>query len=74
MEEYLDNYSFWVGYNRALDEINQPRLVIQEDWCPSMCPRCGKDFSDFEPCNDGYYSRCVSLDRCPYCGQKIKWE
>jgi hypothetical protein len=48
-------------------------LVIQEKWSPSECPRCHKDFSEYEPCDDGYYARAYSLERCPYCGQLIKW-
>lgn len=66
--------SFQTGYAKAVDEINHPCLVIQREWHPSECPRCGEDFSEFEPCDDGYYQRCVSMTRCPYCGQKLKWE
>ena len=61
---------------RLQQEITQyqvPMLVIQEDWNPSKCPRCGDDFFDYEPCDDGYYKRAYSLERCPYCGQKLTW-
>lgn len=62
---------------RAETELTQyqiPLLVIQENWNPSKCPRCMQSFYDYEPCDDGYYSRATSLERCPYCGQKIKWD
>ena len=29
---------------------------------------------EYEECDDGYYHRAYSLERCPYCGQKIKWK
>ncbi|MEG1562513.1 MAG: hypothetical protein RR365_02110 [Bacteroides sp.] len=61
------------GYNRALADINQPMVVVTEAWDPSECPRCGRDFAEFEPCYDGYYDRVTSMERCPYCGQKLCW-
>lgn len=61
------------GYKQALKDINTPKKVIQENWSPSECPRCGKSYCDYEPCNDGYYKRARSLERCPYCGQKLEW-
>lgn len=57
-----------------LEEINTPRTMIPKDWVPSVCPRCKERFSEYEECDDGYYHRAYSLERCPYCGQKIKWE
>lgn len=62
------------GYQKALEEINMPMSVITENWNPSKCPRCRNDFSDYEPCNDGYYDRATSIERCPFCGQKLDWE
>lgn len=59
---------------KALEDINNPMLVIQEKWSPSECPRCRMDFSEFEECKDGCYNRATNRDRCPYCGQKLKWE
>lgn len=56
------------------EKINTPRLVIQQQWKPSRCPTCGEYFDDYEDCNDGYYKRAYNLNRCPFCGQKIKWE
>ena len=64
---------FAQGYRKALQDINIDEKVIIEKWEPSVCPRCFRNFSDFEPCDDGYYSRAESLTRCPYCGQAIKW-
>lgn len=68
------NDDYRKGYEQALKDINKPRMVIQENWNPSECPRCKESFSDYEPCNDGYYKRAYSLERCPYCGQKLKWD
>lgn len=62
------------GYQQALKDINTEKKVIKESWSPSRCPQCKEDFSDFEPCNDGYYTRCTSMLRCPFCGQKLKWD
>lgn len=64
---------FELGYMTALRDINEPMSVIQKNWQPSECPRCNKSFSDYEPCNDGYYKRAYSMERCPFCGQKIVW-
>lgn len=62
------------GYQKAMDDINTPMVVITPNWNPSKCPRCSKSFSDYEPCDDGYYSRATSLERCPFCGQKLDWK
>lgn len=62
------------GYQKAMEEINTPMNVIMLKWSPSKCPRCQKDFSDYEPCNDGYYNRANSMERCPFCGQKLDWK
>lgn len=61
------------GYEQAIKDINTPRKVIQKDWNPSECPCCKKSFYEYEPCDDGYYQRAYSLERCPECGQKIEW-
>jgi len=68
----MDDYKR--GYEQALKNINTPMSVITENWNPSECPRCGEDFSDYEPCDDGYYDRATGLERCPYCGQKLDWD
>ena len=34
----------------------------------------GQDFFDYEPCDDGYYQRAYSMERCPFCGQKLNWD
>ena len=62
------------GYQKALEEINMPMNVIIPKWNSSKCPRCQKDFSDYEPCNDGYYDRANTMERCPFCGQKLNWK
>lgn len=61
------------GYQAAMSELNTPVPVLIEDWNPSICPTCHKDFSDFEPCDDGFYKRVVGMERCPYCGQMLDW-
>lgn len=61
------------GYHRALEDINHPMRVVTEKWNPSSCPRCGEGFQEYEPCDDGYYKRAVTMDRCPFCGQKLDW-
>lgn len=60
-------------YEQALKDINTPKQMITENWEPSKCPTCHESFYDYEPCDDGYYDRATSLERCPFCGQKIIW-
>lgn len=69
----LNSKEFKSGYAQALKDINTPLLMIMEDYSPSKCPRCQKDYFEYEPCDDGYYKRATSLERCPYCGQNIVW-
>ena len=59
---------------KIFEEINTLQIMIIKDWEPSVCPRCNERFSAYEDCDDGYYRRAYSLERCPYCGQKVKWE
>lgn len=61
------------GWHCALKEINIPMKMVVKSYNPSVCPRCISDFRDYEECYDGYYKRAYNLKRCPYCGQKIKW-
>lgn len=69
--EFMTDYER--GYRQALEDINRPMCVVAEKWNPSECPRCEHSFSDYEPCDDGYYIRAITLDRCPFCGQKLDW-
>lgn len=62
------------GWSDAIASLNEPKLMIQKDWNPSHCPNCNKSYSNLENCDDGYYERATSLIRCPYCGQRIKWD
>lgn len=71
-EESMTEYER--GYARALEDINRSMCVVAERWKPSKCPRCEHSFDDYEECNDGYYNRAKSLERCPYCGQKLDWD
>jgi DNA-directed RNA polymerase subunit RPC12/RpoP len=63
-----------MGYEQALIDINKPQTVIQEAWTNSKCPRCKALFYEYEENDDGYISRAYSLERCPYCGQKLEWQ
>lgn len=72
--EKIKSKNYEIGYKKALKDINTPMKVIIPEWNPSKCPRCEKDFYEYEDCEDGYYKRSVGLERCPYCGQKIVWE
>ncbi|MCL2312270.1 MAG: hypothetical protein FWC41_07275 [Firmicutes bacterium] len=65
--------AFISGLNKQFELLNTPKKPIIEDWQVSTCPNCDEGFYDYEPCNDGYYKRAYSLERCPYCGQKLKW-
>lgn len=70
------------GYKR--EEINEaielaiesiklriPTKVISQKWNPNQCPFCLTDLGG--DCCDGYYENPY-YDRCPVCGQKLKWE
>lgn len=77
---FFDNYKKLLQFYYAMGlrdleaSYNTPKLVIQERWNPSKCPNCEHTFSDFEDCDDGYYDRAYNLTRCPFCGQKLKWD
>lgn len=45
--------------------------VISEKWNPNICPFCLTDLGG--DCCDGYYEN-PHYDRCPVCGQKLKYE
>lgn len=70
----MESKEYKKGYKQALKDINKPQKMIMEKWEPSVCPRCKEVFYEYEDCDDGYYKRAYSLERCPYCGQKIVWE
>lgn len=72
-ETEIDDNMYESGYHQALKDINTEMQMITEDWEPSKCPRCSHNFYDYEDCDDGYYHRAYGLERCPFCGQKIKW-
>lgn len=55
------------------NNLQTPMKPIMDNWCPSKCPGCNKDFYDYEDCDDGYYDRAYPLERCPFCGQKLDW-
>lgn len=72
--EKIKSKNYKTGYKKALEDINKPMKMITPQWSPSKCPRCNKDFYEYEDCDDGYYKRAEALERCPYCGQKITWK
>lgn len=51
--------------------LNLPMKVIVSDWSPADCPRCGAQLSTHH--GDGYFTHLDYLDRCPDCGQMLKW-
>lgn len=51
--------------------LNIPMDVIVGAWSPADCPRCGAQLSTHH--GDGYYTHPYYLDRCPDCGQMLKW-
>lgn len=53
-------------------EMQIPKTVKIEEWCPVDCPNCNCELSEHH--GDGYYTYPTHLDMCPECGQKIKWE
>lgn len=72
-EKSMATPDYQYGYNQACTDLNTEKLVIQKDYEPSRCPTCHQTFHDYETCQDGYYQRPTSLERCPHCGQKIIW-
>lgn len=71
--ENIQETEYERGYRRAFEDINRPMAVVAEQWNPSGCPRCEQSYDDFEPCDDGYYKRATTMERCPFCGQKLDW-
>lgn len=69
----MENEDYKRGYQQALKDINTSQKMIQERWESSICPTCHTSFHEYEECDDGYYKRACSLERCPYCGQSITW-
>lgn len=65
---------FRAGYSQALKDLNTPMVPVQTAWTHSKCPRCGESFAEFEENDDGYVTRCTTMLRCPFCGQKLAWD
>ena len=71
-----DGYT-WEDINEAIElaiesiKLRIPTKVISEEWNPNTCPFCLTDLGG--DCDDGYYEN-PHYDRCPVCGQKLKWE
>lgn len=50
---------------------NIPKEPIEENWEPNRCPTCYEDLGG-EVLGDGYYDNPI-FERCPRCGQKLKY-
>jgi len=61
------------GYEQAIKDFNTPKFPIMERYDNSKCPRCGRYFDEYETNEDSVIWRAVTLERCPWCGQKLKW-
>lgn len=51
-------------------ELQIPKQPISKNWSPNLCPHCDADLGG--DCNDGYYQN-LHYERCPVCGQKLKY-
>lgn len=51
-------------------ELQIPKQPISKSWSPNLCPHCDADLGG--DCNDGYYQN-PHYERCPACGQKLKY-
>jgi hypothetical protein len=51
-------------------ELQIPKQPISKSWSPNLCPHCDADLGG--DCNDGYYQN-LHYERCPVCGQKLKY-
>ena len=51
-------------------ELQIPKQPISKSWSPNLCPHCDADLGG--DCNDGYYQN-PHYERCPVCGQKLKY-
>ena len=57
---------------REAMEKQRVKKIIIRDWNPTKCPTCGHELST--SLGDGYYKHPTFLERCPECGQAIRWE
>ena len=55
----------------AVEKQKQKKIIIK-DWNPTKCPTCNYELST--SLGDGYYKHPTFLERCPNCGQAIRWE
>lgn len=62
------------GYRKALEDINRPMCVVPSQQKPSSCPRCSKSFLTTSLATMGITNRPRSMNRCPFCGQKLDWD
>ena len=57
---------------REAVEKQKAKKIIIRNWNPTRCPTCGHELS--ASLGDGYYKHPTFLERCPECGQAIRWE
>ena len=57
---------------REAVEKQKSQKIIIRNWNPTRCPTCGHELST--SLGDGYYKHPTFLERCPECGQAIRWE
>lgn len=57
---------------REAVEKQKPKHVNIKDWSPARCPFCNYELST--SLGDGYYQHPTFLERCPKCGQSIRWD
>ena len=55
----------------AVEKQKQKKIIIK-DWNPTKCPTCNHELST--SLGKGYYKHPTFLERCPNCGQAIRWE
>ena len=53
-------------------EKQKAKEIIIRNWNPTKCPTCNYELST--SLGDGYYKHPTFLERCPECGQAIRWE
>lgn len=57
---------------RKAVEKQKAKEIIIRNWNPTRCPTCNYELST--SLGDGYYKHPIFLERCPNCGQAIRWK
>lgn len=68
-------YMLREGLDTAIGALEKqlPMKVKIEAWCPSYCPSCGYELSEY--LGDGCYKHPDFIERCPNpeCAQRLEW-